>query len=286
MIDGARHRGGARFIALAALAAGLLAATPGCGETPTGGASASASQKLPTPPFTGRLTSERVLAAKGLVAHKDDWSTAYAKLQAQLGRPQKVTAEGMHQWFVVEADRCSYVEIGKDSDGTVGLIMPPVTATKGEGPVVAYRACLEVAGLTDGPAEDPEAAGPPSGGSAVPLEMFLDLAVRARSKWKDKRVKVIALHGGSTGPTAAPGAGALGIASITLKAKAGPSAPSTVCALRKDTPVPTTAADVPVIAEGVVVLRETVDAKGEGGLEAALQDCTLDFEAAAALSPP
>ena len=150
----------------------------------------------PPAPFAGPLTVERIMAAKDTVKVFDTWSSALPKLEAKLGKPTKIDDKtGDHKWAVVDGDRCAYIEFssgdGKEY-GKTGLIVDgvqaPMTVDK-SGPPGNRVQCLEIAGKTDVPPEDPNAAGPPADGVVAPSD-FDKLALAARSKWEGKQIKV------------------------------------------------------------------------------------------------
>jgi hypothetical protein len=67
--------------------------------------------------------------------------------------------------------------------------------------------------------------------------------------------------------------------SATIIGSASERKPEVTCALRSGEGKPEATSDAPVVAEGRVVVRELIDARGEAKLEAALEDCVLDLSA-------
>lgn len=213
-----------------------------------------------------------MLAAGGLASPGDRWAPALAKLEAQLGKPARIRPDGTRVWVAVEGTRCAHLDIARTDDDVVGLALPPEVTDKG-GDAEAYRSCMAAAGVDLGPPDDANAAGPPTGGSVVPLEMFVDLAVKARSKWKGKRVRVLAtlLEVSSTSMSSQE----LKVASsaATLVPSKEKKMPAVACVLRREDPGAGLPALATVVAEGVVELRDASD--GSFGYEPALVDCTL-----------
>jgi len=58
-----------------------------------------------------------------------------------------------------------------------------------DGPLMNRADCLEIAGKSDLPPEDPNAAPPPADGVVAPGD-FEKLAVAGKSKWEGKKIKV------------------------------------------------------------------------------------------------
>lgn len=252
------------------LALACLAKVACSGPSQKAGASSSASARTP-PPFTGTVTIERLLAAQGLAAPGERWGPALAKLEAQVGKPARVREDGTRVWVAIEPSRCALLEVARTEEDLVGLVLP-AAVTERAGDAEAYRSCMAAAGVDLGPPEDGNAAGPPTGGSVVPLEMFVDLAVKARSKWKGKRVRVLGALLDISSTSMSAGDHKVASESATLAPSAEKRKPAVACALRREERAGVAAPSM-VVAEGVVELREATD--GSFGYEPALSDCVL-----------
>lgn len=232
----------------------------------------------PPPPFTGTLTGERILGAKDLVKPMTPWAEGLATLKGQLGEPTRVK-DGKHEWAVVEGDDCTYMFVEKEdgakfqmSGEIVGMVMSPMKVAK-DGPMMNRKDCLAITGVTAGPPEDPNAAGPPADGTAVTVDAFRTDAIAGRSKWKGQKVAVSGIFAGSTTSTS----GADSWTTISVKAKADDAGKPLSCSLPKNTPAPTVDANAAVTATGTVKINEwTSMGDGATTLEAALDECTLE----------
>lgn len=232
----------------------------------------------PPAPFTGKLTIERVLAAKNVVQPLAPWADGLARMKGALGEPTRVKGES-YEWAVVEGDDCAYVTISKE-DGAkyqqtgevVGMVMSPMKVAK-DGPMMNRRDCLDITGVTPGPAEDPNAAGPPADGAAVAADAFRDQAIAGRSKWKEQMVKVSGVLASSSTSTS----GADSWVNVGLKAGDADAGKPVSCNFAKNAPAPTLAIGTPVVASGKVEIKEwTSMGDNSVTLEAALADCTIE----------
>ena len=175
-----------RALLLAALA--LVACNKSESASSTTVASASAAP-APPPPFTGALTGDRVMGAKGLVHPFMKWSEAGPKLEGQLGKPTHVK-DKTQMWAVKQGDDCWYFEAEKQADDTVGMVQEPMKVSKG-GPVFNWDDCLTAANVPrEGVAEDPNAPGPPTDGKPITVLALRDGASKGRSKWQKAKVSV------------------------------------------------------------------------------------------------
>lgn len=213
----------------------------------------------PPPPFTGTLTIERIMASKDTVKLMEPWPSALAKLEGQLGKPMKIDeAKGKYQWAAIEGDSCAYVEI-RSGDGkqygksgvVVDMTQEPMRVEK-DGPLVNRADCLEIAGKSDLPPEDPNAAGPPADGVVAPAD-FEKLAVAGKSKWDGKKIKV-------TGKVTGTGGILLNVdgASCILKTDADSALIGKV-----------------VTAEGTVRIKQMISGGGKRSEGAELADCVV-----------
>lgn len=231
----------------------------------------------PPEPFTGKLTIERLLGAKGLVDPLAPFAEGMAKLKGQLGEPTRAK-DGKYEWAVMEGDDCAYTYVTKE-DGAkykqtgevIGMAMTPMKVGK-DGPVGNLAECKEILGLTGGPPEDPNAAGPPTDGTAVGVEAFRTGVIPARSKWKGQKVVVTGLFGGMT--TSSSGSDTW--ITVNLKATPDDAGKPVTCSLPKNSPAPTFAANDKLDASGTVKVQEwTSMGTGNVTLEAALDECAL-----------
>jgi len=159
-----------------------------CNKGDATSSSASASASAP-PPFTGALTGDRIMGSKDLVRPFDDWSKAQAKLEAQMGKATYVKDDKRFMWGVKQGDDCWYVEIEKQSDGTVGATQDPMKVSKG-GALFNWDDCLIAAGARKETVDDPTAPGPPTDGKAIGVIDLRDGASKARTKWSNAKVTV------------------------------------------------------------------------------------------------
>jgi hypothetical protein len=271
-----------RFAPLA-IALGVLVAAGGCKKKSSDGgagaasasASGAASAKIPDP-FTGTLTIDRLMGARDLVKPFDAWDEGFAKLQALVGAPTKIEG-ARHTWAVVEGDSCAYFYVTKDNgadykmDGIiVGTVQAPAKTEKAD--AMNHANCLKAAGVDLGPPEDPNAAGPPTDGSAVPLADVRKNVIPARSKWKDQKVSVAAVLGGMTTTTQ----GTDKYITVNLKAAADDAEEPLGCAFEKNAPAPDIKDGTAVIATGKMTIQEwTSMGSGTVTLKPGLVDCTI-----------
>ena len=233
----------------------------------------AATPEPPPPPFTGKLTIERLLAAKA--EPLKPWADSLARLEGQLGKPTR-TAGNKFEWAVVEGDDCAYTYVEKE-DGAkfnmqgeiVGTTMPPMKVGK-DGPMMNRKECLEVTGVTAGPPEDPNAVPPPADGGVVTAEVFRSNAILGRSKWKDKAVKVSGLLGTVSTSTA----GSDSFVTVFLKTSEADADKSVTCSYEQNAAAPTFKTGDAVIASGTVAIREWMSGSGTT-LEAVLEKCTV-----------
>lgn len=246
-------------------------ASPKAGPT---AAKTAPAPEPPPPPFTGKLTVERLLAAKAADPLKP-WADSLARMEGQVGKPTRTSGKRF-EWAVVEGDDCAYTYIekvdGKEfkMDGeVVGSAMPPMKVGK-DGPAMNRAECLAITGVTAGPPEDPNAAPPPADGGVVAAGVFLSAAIAGRSKWKDQVVKVSGALGGVSTSTA----GGDSFVSVTIKAE-GDAAQTVSCNYEKNAAAPTLTSGAAVVATGTVAIREWMSGEGTK-LEAVLDKCTVE----------
>ena len=250
------------------------AAAAGSGAAPAAGSEAAARVE----PFTGKLTADRVMRARGLVKPFDPWEAAFAQLQALLGPPTRIEG-ATHTWSVVEGESCAYFAVNRDAgadynmQGTiVGTVQNPMQTSKGSGPVGNHQACLKAAGVQLGPPEDPNAAGPPADGSPVPLATVRTSVIPGRSKWKDRPVKVAATLGGVSTSTS----GSDQYVTVSLTAGSSDKEEPLSCSLEKNAPAPDLKLGSAVIAEGTMTIHEwTSMGNGDVKLKPALERCKI-----------
>jgi hypothetical protein len=227
----------------------------------------------PPPPFTGKLTIERVLAAKA--DPLKPWADSLARLEGQLGKPTR-TSGNKFEWAVVEGDDCAYTYVEKE-DGAkfnmqgeiVGTTMPPMKVGK-DGPMVNRTECLGITGVTAGPPEDPNAIPPAADGGVVTVEVFRSNAIIGRSKWKDQAVKVSGVLDSVSTSTA----GSDSFITVSLKASGTDADKPVTCSYEQNAAAPTLKTGDAVIASGTVAIREWMSGSGTT-LEAVLDKCTV-----------
>ena len=173
----------------------LVVAALGCGKKDGGNEAAKTTDK-PAPAFSGTLTADAIMGAKGLVKPFDKWDDGFAKLQATFGPPTNTKGDNF-RWAVQTGDDCTYFYVSKDDgkkmnmgDGfIVGTVMTPMKVNKTAGPSGNYDECLAILGKDSGPPEDPSALPPPADGKATPA-LIADNAIKARSKWKGAKLTI------------------------------------------------------------------------------------------------
>ena len=266
-----------------ALALLLLAALCGCkkkssDDTATGSASATGSGSVAIPPpFTGKLTIDRVMGARDLVKPFDPWDQGFATLQALVGAPTKVEGP-RHTWAIVEMDACASFYVTKDNgadykmDGIiVGTVQAPAKTQKGDAGG-GHAECLKAAGVDLGPPEDPNAAGPPADGSAVGLADVRKVVIPGRSKWKDQKVAIAAVMGGVTTTTQ----GTDKYVTVNLTSGTDDAEDPMGCAMEKNTAAPDVKQGTAVVATGTMKIQEwTSMGTGAVTLKPSLVDCTI-----------
>lgn len=270
---------------LALSCAGLAALAAGCKDkkedAAAGSAAAPGSGSAPAvklEPYTGKLTADRIMRAKGVVKPFDPWDAGFAQLQALLGAPTRVDG-ARHTWAVVEGDACAYFQVSRDKgadynmDGIIiGTVQSPMQTTKGGGPIGNHQECLKAAGVPLGPPEDPNAAGPPADGSPVPIADVRTHVIPGRSKWKDQQVKVAATLGGVSTSTS----GGDRFVTVSLTAGAGDKEDALSCSLEKNAPAPDLKQGSAVIAAGKMTIQEwTSMGTGDVKLKPSLASCTI-----------
>jgi hypothetical protein len=272
-----------RLAPLAILLAALVA-VGGCkkksSDAPGSGAASGAGTGTGTgsipEPFTGKLTINRLMGARDLVQPFDPWDEGFAKLQALVGAPTKIEGS-RHTWAVVEGDACAYFYVTKDNgadykmDGIiVGTVQAPARTEKAD--AMNHANCLKAAGVDLGPPEDPNAAGPPTDGSAVPLADIRKNVIPARSKWKDQKVSVAAVLGGTTTATS----GTDKYVTVNLKVSADDAEEPLGCAFEKNAAAPDLENGTAVIASGKMAIQEwTSMGSGSVTLKPGLVDCSV-----------
>lgn len=227
-------------------------------------------------PFEGALTGARIMASKDLVKPFDKWERGLAKLEAQLGKPTRVKDDD-YAWAVVEGDSCTYVEVSME-DGAkynkkgpmVGAVQSPMQVTKKDGPVMNWRDCLAITGVTAGPPEDPNAPAPPSDGSVVELATLKDVAIRGRSKWKGARIKVRGQYAGTTTSTS----GSQSFVSVSLRVNADDK-DAVGCSLAEGQAAPSATTGDDMELECVVAIDEWMTMGGDASLKVSLDKCEV-----------
>ena len=266
-------------LALLALSISLLS----CGEKTSTKSDKSSAAEEEEPPFTGPLTIERVMKAKGKVDTFDEWSGAYEKLERFLGKPTKTKGTKVG-WAVSEGDTCAYLYAEKEDRAKyikgekgdmVGTYMAPMRVEKG-GAIMNYAECIEWTGKEVGPPEDGKAIAPPTDGSTVPLQTVIDNAIAGRSKWDKQQVNVSALANGiNVSVTNNDPSTETIIVNMVADQKAGQTIG---CTLVKGTPKPDLpGAFEPLVAKGTIAITKWVNGAGESGYAVNLESCTVTF---------
>jgi hypothetical protein len=260
-----------RWTSWLALGVSLL----GCSDGAPGSSTTAQATLAPAPAFSGPLTSERVLSARGLVRPLDPWLGALEKLEAKLGKPTRVD-NGFYEWSVLEGDTCTLLQIERVDDGrylpdgsrevVVGLAFEPLKATPRSEPD-AYKTCVAV---TRGAPPPARASSPPALEESAPQAAAPSIAELQRdaAKWAWKRVKLKGLLKGVSKTSMKSGDTTVELRSATIVASEEPGAAEITCALRAATEAPSLSSRAPVVADGVVSIDD-------GGGPPSLEDCTL-----------
>ncbi|MBK9030516.1 MAG: hypothetical protein IPL61_04115 [Myxococcales bacterium] len=257
----------------------IVAVAAGCGKKKDGDAAAKPTEATkptapppPPPPFTGALTIERVMGLDAALGSPPPLALAdaLARAKGQAGEPTKIDGDRIG-WAVVEGDDCAYAYITKSGADQVGGVTKAQKVAKGELPG-NRKECLIMAGVDVVPPEDPAAAGPPTDGTAVTVDVFRSTAVAGRSKWKDQVVAVRGLVAGSSTSTSNGDSWT----TVSLKASADDADKTVSCMGPKNGPASTATLGDEVIATGAVKINEwTSMGSGDTTLEAALTECAI-----------
>ena len=246
----------------------LLACNKPDTQTTTSSASASASASTPPPPFTGTLTGDRVMGAKGMVHPFDKWEAAQAKLQAQMGH-ETYTKDDKVYWAVSQGDDCWYMMAQKQKDGTVGMVQDPMKVSKG-GAIMNWDECLTAAGVRKEAAEDPNAPGPPTDGKPIALTALVEGATKARSKWTGAKLNVTALYGSTSTSTS----GDKTYKTLSLVATRGEFKNTVSCSLSDPNSEPKLVQYDPVKVSGTVKVNDMISMAGNRSISVSLEDCS------------
>ena len=187
---------------------------------------ASVSSAPPPPPFTGTLTVERVLSAKGVVRGMQPYGAAYGALVGILGAPTKTVSaahalvgkkQDRYQWAAMSDTACAsfFAVQNPDVMGGPGMLsedsgggkfeMPNKVRTAGPDASDlaqkwrSYIECVAILGRAPGlPADDPKGAAPGPNVGKTDIDKGLDLAP---GKWIGKTVTVRGTYEGISGRT-------------------------------------------------------------------------------------
>lgn len=273
---------------LSILSSLVLTACFGGQSNPTGSASAAASSEPQVEALQGALTGARILEAKDLVKTGDAWAAALAKLERFLGKPTRVDGED-HGWAVIDGPQCVSLQAFR-GDGSLmqpsqpGEVVTSIGTNKVNKDQAEWRDCVQAAGKGQLPAEDPSAAGPPSDGSNVPLETVLQMAIKGRSKWHDKRIKIAAQLRETKAVSFDNG---VEIVTVHLVAGKDKSDSRLACALKDGASKPGSQVEFsPLVAEATLEVKETTDDAGLPAFKVSAYDCVITFDAAAAGAAP
>ena len=260
-----------------ALMAAALAACAACNKTDASAsasssgttAASSAAPEKSAPPFTGKLTGERVMGAKGLVRPFMPWAEAHAKLEAQLGKATLV-ADKKNAWAVVEGDACTYLVVERQANDQVGMVQDPSKVTKAT--AFGWDDCLTAAGVSRDADEDPNAPGPPTDGKPVTVLALRDGASKARAKWAKAKVTVKGLYLS----TSTAKSGGVTYATVTLTAAKSDSKNTISCSLADPSTAPEKLMQyAPITASGDVGVANTVTLGGDRSVSVSLQNCAI-----------
>lgn len=236
-------------MAMNKLALMLLIAAAACGSK----------KKSPPEPFKGPLTVDRIVAAKDAVKPFQPWDEGLAVMKAKLGEPTKVD-KNKYWWGAMQGDDCAYMYIEQE-DGKkynrqglmVGAVMEPAKYGK-DSAMMNREECLELLGKDANP-EDPNAPGP---ADTNQVKDIVANAVKGRSKWDGKTIKV-------TGTVKQSG---------SLVVLGDPSDDKQeVKAWMKDGATPPEQGK-PATLTCTIKIEHWMNGKGESSLEAGLSDCT------------
>ena len=152
---------------------------------------ACSGKKKPPEPFKGPLTVDAIMAAKDAVKPFQPWDEGFAVMQSKLGAPTKVDGK-KYWWAAMAGDDCAYLMVEQE-DGKkfhkeglmVGAVQEPGKYGK-DGAIGNRAECLELLGKGGTP-EDPNAPGP---AETNQVKDVLANAVKGRSKWDGKTIKV------------------------------------------------------------------------------------------------
>ncbi len=232
-------------------------------------AASSAAPEKPAPPFTGKLTSERILAAKGLVRPLMPWGEAQAKLEAQLGKPTLVK-DKMNLWGVAEGDDCTYVKVERQANDEVGMVQDPAKVTKAF--MFNWDECLRAAGVRSEAAEDPNAPGPPTDGKPIDVLALRAGATKARSKWSKAPVTIRGLYLNASKSTS----DGKTYATVVLTAAKGDVDDTVGCDLADPSTAPEKMLQyTPITARGEVDVQDMVSLAGTRSLGVDLANCSI-----------
>lgn len=253
------------------LVAALLSTTVGCaklrgedGNKPAREGETTSAQAALAAPFTGTLTSDRVMAAKGLVKPFDDWSTAQSKLESAMGPATRVNGK-MYEWAVQDGDACAYVSVERSVGGiigaapgtaTVGMVASPMRVEK-NGPSMNMDQCLAILGRGKPQAESTavtltatspkNAAHMGSAKAPVTVKSLRDGVAKDAAKWLDATATVKGVYVSATTVTFN------GQTQVTLSiADKKTDRDSVGCALAAGTPAPSLKQGAIVTVQGRV----------------------------------
>ena len=260
-------------IVLVTLFAALAACNKSESASSTTVASASAAP-APPPPFTGTLTGERIMGAKGLVHPFMKWSEAGPKLEGQLGKPTHVK-DRTQEWAVKEGDQCYWIKVERQADDTVGMVQDPASATKNT--AFGWDDCLTAANVPrEGVADDPNAPGPPTDGKPITVAALRDGATKARSKWQNAKLTV----NGFYMSTSTSSSGDRKYATVSLTAAKHDLNNTISCNLADPATAPTKLMQYASIAvTGDVSIEDTVTLGGTRGVSVSLDKCAVKASA-------
>ncbi len=227
--------------------------------------------KAPPPPFTGTLTGERVMGAKGLVHPLEAWTDALPSLEGQMGKATLVKEDKRFLWGASQGDDCFYIEVEKQADGKVGMVMEPMKVSKG-GAIMSWDDCLSAAGVRKQAVEDPSATPPPTDGKPITVLALLDGAKKARSKWTGAKVTVSGLYMNTTNLQS----NGVPLANVAITAAKADLANVIQCSLTDALSAPSTMRQyAPITVTGTVKVNDMITGGGERVLDVDLDACSI-----------
>jgi hypothetical protein len=229
----------------------------------------AAASAAPQAPFTGTLTGEQIMGAKDAVHPFQSWGAAQSKLESIVGKATLVK-DDKYMWGVSQGDDCWYMEVDKQADGTVGMVMTPMKVSKG-GAIMNWHDCLLAAGVRKEAIDDPNAPGPPQD-KPVAIADIQAGASTGRSKWNNAKLSVSGLFLNTSTQTM----NGVESSSAILTGQKGDLKNTLTCQLTDPKSMPPKAKQYdPITVSGTLVVSEMITGAGEGVLGFTIKDCSV-----------